>query len=75
MTNQEQKQFIEELLDNTKKSLLKVVDDERIPNEWDGIELRWLVQSYVNDQIVTKSMGSLKRKREFNNHLNVNYIY
>ena len=62
-----QKRFINELVDNVKKELLT----KEIPEDWDGIELRWLIKDRF-DRCVIKNTGGRKRKMEYNNYVLVN---
>ena len=43
MDKTDQKRIVRELLDGIKASIYTAIDLDRIPEEWDGIELRQLV--------------------------------
>ncbi len=42
MTGKEQKKFVAELIDNVKVEIEAKLG--KIPDDWDGIELRWLIR-------------------------------
>ena len=76
MQRKEQREFIETLMDRMKENILHVVDEGKIPEEWDGKELRWLITDFVNDQaIINKPDKRSKDWREYNNYLLVNYLW
>ena len=66
MTENEKWVFIETLLEKVKAELLNKV--ETLPDEWDGIELRWLIRDAF-DRIVITSVGGRKRKRDYKNFI------
>lgn len=61
-----QKRFINEMIENVKQEILRRA--ESIPEEWDGIELRWLIRDHFN-LIAIEGVGSNKRKRDYNNEV------
>jgi len=62
MNKQEKKKFIKEYCKALQSSIL--ADVSKMPDEWDGIELRWLID------MRTKSDTSLtKRLANFNNDI------
>lgn len=64
MNQQEKIQFILDITDNLRDTLLERVD--RIPEEWDGIELRELLMDVAESQFVYIKMP-VSRKRAYNN--------
>lgn len=64
MNQQEKIQFIRDITDNLRDTLLERVD--RIPEEWDGIELRELLMDVAESQFVYIKMP-VSRKRAYNN--------
>lgn len=58
------RQFIEDLMTGMKNSILANVD--KMPEEWDGHELRQYIADYVNDQAVIVKMHST-RLRSYRN--------
>lgn len=60
----QKKKFITELLDGLKKQLVAAVD--HMPEDWDGIELRYHVQRKLDDENVTHEMrGNTGRGRAY----------
>lgn len=73
MNKKEQKQFVNELIENIRKDIIKIMDTKEIPENWDGIELRW----YINDhyaRAVLGNMGSKQRRKEYLNTVLVNNL-
>lgn len=63
MNNEQQRQIVNDLIDSVKKSLLDKAD--RIPENWDGIELRqWVAETFWQERTAGKGIYShLQRKR------------
>lgn len=53
--------FIKSILDSVADSLIKNIDI--YPEEWDGVELRWLIADHVADNVVIGSAANKKRRR------------
>ena len=64
-TVRDKKRFIRELCDNVKRDLLNKA--AQYPKEWDGIELRRLIQKRFTLAVMGEMEG--KRKRNFENEL------
>ena len=64
MTRYDQCDFILTLIRNVKEQILSNLN--KYPEEWDGIELRWLIANKFSE-VVNPRMGSRSRKRTFNN--------
>jgi len=73
MTKKEKVKFINELVGNVKKDILKKVD--QFPEEWDGIELRWYIKEQYA-QVMWKDLYKTNSKRhgDFMNHCIVNNL-
>ena len=61
MNRKEQKEFVVSLLANIEISIMNKIDDEVIPANWDGIELR----QYIADRTYRKM--DKKRAKEYRN--------
>jgi hypothetical protein len=44
MTKDEQKQFTKNLTGSIADKIIEQIDSGKIPENWDGVELRWLLQ-------------------------------
>jgi len=68
MNATEQEEFVSDLLESVKEKIVAEIASGKIPQDWNGIDLRWLVSE--------KSAfgGSGKRKREFNNFVLINNL-
>lgn len=72
MSQEEKIEFIKKLTDSFQKSLLEKLP--RVPENWDGFELRqWIVDSAA-DQMLCGSGLEGKRKREYKNDVIVNNL-
>ncbi len=69
MKKEDQVRITNELLDNLKKDMLEAVS--KIPEEWDGLELRMLLEDKVKGFTYH---GNDKRYKEFKNHVLVNNL-
>ena len=67
MNQREKIQFVKDLTDVVIHRILIEIIEEKIPEEWDGIELRWLLAERFNTNWVMPE--AKKRKREFRNTL------
>ena len=75
MTKDEQRQLLDNFIDQVKDRILERSD--KWPDDWDGFELRWLAQEAFNYEC--SSLGektrNRKRYREFRNAVLVNNLY
>lgn len=67
MKRSEQLRIINEMTKGLKTHLVTALKDGKIPESWDGHELRSLLGAVVQNRYVTKIEG--KRKKDFKNHL------
>jgi hypothetical protein len=71
MTKQDQKEFIISMCDSAKKYFLERID--KVPGNWDGIELREWFADIARGQFAYKKMGK-ERKMNYNNDVIVNNL-
>lgn len=71
MNTEEKTAFIETITANIRTDLLKVVD--RIPEEWDGFELRQLLADTIKYHYNYSKMN-VARFRKYNNFVLVNNL-
>ena len=71
MNKQEKEVFVMELINNVKDDVLKDVD--KLPEDWDGIELRWLIKEHF-EQIVFHGYRD-KRKKRYQDYWNYIICY
>jgi hypothetical protein len=64
MDRKEKEDFIEEILEVTKEKIMAKLD--KIPEDWDGFELRQLIADYTREQIAYVKMDK-KRFKEYEN--------
>ncbi len=63
----QQKDLVARLITVTIEEINADFDSGKIPESWDGVELRWLIANKFAS-VVLKGIGSSYRKRKFNNH-------
>ena len=69
MDRTDQERFIRELMGNVQKTLLGNLD--KIPQEWDGIELRWwMAYEFCQACPDRRRPGRRKRFADLRNHIN-----
>jgi hypothetical protein len=73
MEKEEQKTFVTSLMSAMTKEIMDLIDNGKIPEEWDGIELRWLIRDKAAG-IVGKRIGTLTRRRDYNNRVLVDNL-
>jgi hypothetical protein len=61
MTSEEKQAFIEDLCNSLRDKVIS--DIPKMPNNWDGIELRWL----LSERATSDFEDTTARKKEFNN--------
>jgi len=71
-----QKGFVKELCNNVRDEILKQINQNKIPQGWDGIELRWLIKEKF-DQCVLGGFTDkrCKRFKEFENECLISNLY
>ena len=69
MNAKDKKQFVYDLAENFASQVVNRINDGRIPEEWDGHELRQLLADIAADNTYRMSP---KQRREYNNTKLVN---
>jgi hypothetical protein len=73
MTRTEQKEFVRNLTESVAMHILQNIDNMKVPENWDGIELRWLLEmEFTNESRYGNRKES--RRRKFLNDWNVNNL-
>lgn len=73
MTSTEKKEFVRNLTESICTKLLQEIDTMKIPEDWDGIELRWLLEEeFKGEARYGNRKGS--RRRNFLNDVNINNL-
>ncbi len=65
MNEEEKKVFIEDLITNVKKEIIKNVS--KMPDNWNGTELRWYIKDHFKDVISGKHDRRSKQYRDYFN--------
>lgn len=55
MTPKEQKRIIREMLDSTRRVMLSAVDSGKVPDDWDGRELREWYAAFVRGEMAYRT--------------------
>lgn len=75
MDRDQQVAFIRELVGNVTEELLKDVRAGKLPEDWDGIELRELIALRFSRVVFSRiDSWTRSRKRDFNNTVIVNNL-
>jgi len=73
MTSTEKKEFVRNLTESICTKLFQEIDTMKIPENWDGIELRWLLEEeFKSEARYGNRKGS--RRRNFLNDVNINNL-
>ncbi len=73
LTLEEKKEMIETGMENLKKKLLEAI--EKAPEEWDGVELRWLIRDKAAEFVYSCFQDKRQaRYREYKNTVLVNNL-
>ena len=73
MNHPEQLIFIVDLVENTRKKIIKNLD--KYPEKWDGIELRWLIKEHFDQVVLDRyTHKNLKKYKNFKNECIVNNL-
>ena len=67
MERAKQKELVGSLISAIIQEIDADFESGKIPEGWDGVELRWLIAKKFAS-VVLKGIGSAYRKRGFNNH-------
>lgn len=73
MNKERQKQLLSNFMDEVKSQLLDQAD--QWPEDWDGFELRWLVEQAILQEAPAHDRMGQKRWRDFKNEWTVKRLY
>ena len=75
MTREEQLQFMKNAMERMMEDFEKNLRNGKIPEEWDGVELRWYIRDKASE-FVWSDMDNKKSKRykEFENTMLINNL-
>lgn len=75
MTKENQIKFVKNLFGSVQEDIVDFIENGLIPEKWEGQELRQLICDRTN---VTVDPGRLpiseRRKRDYKNHVTINYL-
>lgn len=77
MTKVQQKEFVRALMKAIQKEIIEQITQGKVPQEWDGIELRALIEHHASEAaclIHEKEKHRRKQLREFKRVVLVNYL-
>ena len=69
MTTQEQIKLIQDLTESVTHQLVEDIQNEKVPQNWDGLELRQLLDERFNQQTLTHFLQT-PRGRDYRNTVN-----
>jgi len=64
MDNKEKALFVALLLGGIQDEVMQYIDDNRIPEHWDGVELRWLLADIAEGNTVNYPVNTHQHYRE-----------
>lgn len=68
LIKEQQKAFVRELTDSISQSIIRSIEVGKIPEDWDGIELRQLMADKFKEAACSHLMNG-KRGRDYRNHV------
>jgi hypothetical protein len=71
MDTLEKIKFVSDLCERISEKIIEQIGEGRIPDDWDGIELRWLIAEHANQNA---RFGDKRRKAEYDNTVIVNNL-
>lgn len=71
MTKHERARFITDLMDAMKSTI--IAKSERMPDDWDGLELQQYIQDFVTENAIFRTMDR-KRAKAYRNTVLVNNL-
>ena len=75
MTRAEQKRFVHNLTASIRDEILSKIKSGRVPEQWDGIELReMLAQKFKYESWYLQQTEYKERKKAFDNDCNMNNL-
>jgi hypothetical protein len=69
MEKEEKIKFVVQLTGSIRETVIDAIADNKIPANWDGIELRWYLAELFER---SARFGDKRRKKEYNNTVIVN---
>lgn len=70
MTREQQQQIVAAIFDDAGEQIISKIVDGKIPEEWDGIELRWFCRDYVAEHyVIGTPSGNDPRYRAYRNEV------
>lgn len=73
MTRDFQKQLVTELMNRLRDEVVANIDQGKVPDAWDGIELRQYVADKASEAILVGTMG-VRRLRNYRNDVIVHNL-
>lgn len=61
LSQEEKVKFVRDLLGSITDKLVEDIESGRVPEHWNGIELRWLIAERANNATVGKQNGVVYR--------------
>lgn len=74
MDKEDQIEFVEELCDHVKNKILRYIDANKIPESWDGIELRRLIAEQYQNIVYDHYSNKSKRIKDYKNYVLINNL-
>lgn len=75
MTKEKQVKFVNAVIDAVKKDIVEKIEKGEVPEDWDGIELRWYIRDKFSEVVWGEWKNTkTKRYRDYKNAVLVNNL-
>ena len=68
MTREQHKTFVYELINSVKADIIEAIDQKKLPDEWDGHELRRYIADRFDQCVFGSTAMRDKRSRRYKNY-------
>jgi hypothetical protein len=70
LTREQQKMIVEGICNGIRQDIIKKIDSEKIPEDWDGIELREYVRTLAERESIFESKFLSKKGARYQDYKN-----
>lgn len=74
MDKQQQIDFVKDLAVNVANNVIRLIDADKVPENWDGVELRWLLADKFQDATLNMQRENKARYKAYKNNVIVNNL-
>jgi hypothetical protein len=74
MDKQQQIDFVKDLATNVANNVIRLIDADKIPENWNGVELRWMLADKFKDATMNTQRENKARYKAYKNDVIVNNL-